>query len=241
MGTFLVRLFSPYTLKTFSVRVDAATAEMAKDKVLYQTIKLPDGTVKRVPKVLRDPDGYEFEAEEHYVISVTPISAIPMPPFELMPEEDVKKAEWLKPAIVTEPLAKGSTPVGSPRLETEIPNAVTTVLFSQEVKSKCIRFKEPYTLKERHYSSGEVECYLTWSQARQLCETKFKVLKSPPLMPLIDPKGKALREGEEVTYSDPEDLEWAKLETARGNLQQITTPIAEWLYPEYIGKVKYHI
>ncbi|MEM1551590.1 MAG: hypothetical protein QXH03_02835 [Candidatus Bathyarchaeia archaeon] len=245
MATYLVRLYSPYTLKTFAMRVDAKTAEEAKNEVLYQTVKLPDGTVKKVPRVLTDPDGYEFEAEPHFIISVAPIKTLPPPPYELMDEDEVKEAEWLKPAIIPEPLAKGSAPVGGLKLEAEIPDAITTLFFTQEVRSKCIRFKEPYTVKilgrERRYSPGEVECNLTWSQARKLCEIKFRVLKSPPLTPLIDPKGRALREGEEVTYSDPEDLEWAKLETARGNLQQITTPIAEWLYPEYRGKVKYRI
>jgi len=280
MAAYLVRLYSPYTLKTFTIRVDAPTAEMAKDKILYETLRLPDGTVKKIPRVLTDPDGYEFEAEPHFIISVAPIKALPLPPYELMSEDEVKEAEWLKPAIIPEPLAKGSAPVGGLKLEAEIPDATTTILFSREVRSKCIRFREPYTLKilggERRYSPGDVECNLPWEQAKKLCEVKFKVLRSPPLMPLIDPKGRALREpltGEayerekakldellkagkikketyeerlselrgEYTYSDPEDLEWARLEVARGNLQQITAPIAEWLYPEYRSKVKYRI
>ncbi|MEM0111358.1 MAG: LAGLIDADG family homing endonuclease, partial [Candidatus Parvarchaeota archaeon] len=226
------------------------------------------------------PEGFEFKVEEDFIVNVYPAKTMPPPPYELMSEEEVKRAEWLKPAIVTEPLAKGSTPVGGLKLEAEIPDATTAFLFSQEVRSRCIRFREPYTLKtpegERRYSPGDVECNLPWEQAKKLCEVKFKVLRSPPLMPLIDPKGRVLREpltGEayerekakldellkarkigketyekkldelrgEYTYSDPEDLEWARLEAARGNLQQVTTPIAEWLYPEYRAKVRYKV
>lgn len=247
MPTYLVRLYSPYTLKTFAIRVDAPTAEMAKQEILYQKVKLPDGTVKLVPKVLRDPDGYEFEAEPHYVISVAPVAVIPKPPYELMSEEEIKEAEWLKPAIITEPLAKGSTPVGSPKLETEIPDSLTTMFFSQEVRSKAIRFLD-YCPEFKvgiktygPYKPGDKEYNLPWSKAKELCTIKYRVLKSPPLTPLIDPKGKALREGEEVSYSEPDELLWAKKQVQLGNLQQITTPIAEWLYPEYKTKVKYKI
>ncbi|MEM2386130.1 MAG: hypothetical protein QXO67_04015, partial [Candidatus Bathyarchaeia archaeon] len=95
MGTYLVRLYSPYSLKTFAVRVDAATVEEAKRKVLYHRIKKPDGTVELVPRTITDPDGYEFEAEEHFIISIAPIKAIPLPPYELMDEDEVKEAEWL--------------------------------------------------------------------------------------------------------------------------------------------------
>ncbi|MEM4531834.1 MAG: hypothetical protein QXY39_08200, partial [Thermofilaceae archaeon] len=132
MGTFAVRLYSPFSGRTFIVRVEAPTAELARDKILYQTIRLPDGTVKKVKRVLTDPDGFEFEAEEDLVVNVYPVKTMPPPPYELMSEEDVKRAEWLKPAIVTEPLAKGSTPVGGLKLEAEIPDATTTFLFSQE-------------------------------------------------------------------------------------------------------------
>jgi hypothetical protein len=233
MPTYLVRLYSPYTLKPFAKRIDAPTAEEAKKKV--------------VGSIIRDPDGYEFQVEPYYIISVAPITVFPKPPYELMDEEEVKEAEWLKGAIITEPLAKGSTPVGSPKLETEIPNSFTTVFFGQEVKSRSIRFLEDYPkfkvgIKEYGpYKRGDVEHKLPWSKAKELCAVKFRVLKSPPLTPLIDPTGRALREGEEVTYSEPEHLAWAKLQVQKGNLQQITEPVAEWLYPEYKTKVRYKI
>jgi hypothetical protein len=233
MPTYLVRLYSPYTLKPFAKRIDAPTAEEAKKKVI--------GTV------IRDPDGYEFQVEPYYIISVAPIVTFPKPPYELMDEEDVKEAEWLKGAIITEPLAKGSTPVGSPKLETEIPDSFTTIFFGQEVKSRSIRFLEDYPafkvgIKEYGpYRKGDVEHKLPWTKAKELCQIKFKVLKSPPLTPLIDPTGRALKEGEEVIYFEPEHLAWAKLQTLKGNLQQITEPVAEWLYPEYKTKVRYRI
>ena len=233
MPTYLVRLYSPYTLKTFAKRIDATTAEEAKKKVV--------GTI------IRDPDGYEFHVEPYYIISVAPIVVLPKPPYELMDEEEVKEAEWLKGAIITEPLAKGSTPVGSLKLETEIPDAYTTIFFGQEVRSKSIRFLEDYpefkvgVKKYGPYRRGDVEHTLPWSKARELCRIKFRVLKSPPLTPLIDPTGRALREGEEVAYAEPEHLAWAKLQVLKGNLQQITEPTAEWLYPEYKTKIRYKI
>ena len=76
MTTYLVRLYSPYSLKTIVKRIDALTAEDAKRKVI--------GTV------VVDPDGYEFEVEPYYIVSVAPIKAIPPPPYKLMPEERVK-------------------------------------------------------------------------------------------------------------------------------------------------------
>jgi hypothetical protein len=231
--TYLVRLYSPYTLKTFAKRVDAISQEEAKKKIV--------GTI------VVDPDGYEFIVESYFVISVAPIVALPRPPYELMDEEEAKEAEWLKGAIVPEPLAKGSTPVGSPKLETEIPDALTSIIFGQEVRSRSIRFLEDYpkfkigTREYGPYSKGDVEHKLPWKTARLLCAVKFRVLKSPPLTPLIDPTGKALREGEEVYYSEPEHLSWAKLQVSKGNLEQITEPVAEWLYPEYKAKIKYRI
>ncbi len=231
--SYVVRLYSPYTLKEFTIRVTAPTAELAKNKLLG--------------KVVTDPDGYDFTVEEYYIINVLPITTFPAPPYKLMPEEEVKEAEWLKPAIVTEPLAIGSTPVGPPKLETEIPDAFTRIFFSQEVRSRAIRFLEDYPkfkigIKDYGpYKRGDVEYHLPWTKARELCGIKFRVLKSPPLAPLIDPKGRALKEGEEVFYSDPEDLAWAKTQVLRGNLQQITEPVAEWLYPEYKTKVRYKI
>jgi hypothetical protein len=231
--TYLVRLYSPYTLKTFAKRVDATSQEEAKKKVV--------GTI------VVDPDGNEFMVEEYYVITVAPIAAFPKPPYDLMDEEEVKEAEWLKDAIVTEPLAKGSTPVGSPKLETEIPDALTWIIFGQEVKSRSVRFLEDYPkfkigIREYGpYRRGDVEHKLPWKTARLLCAVKFRVLKSPLLSPLIDPTGKALMEGEEVYYSEPEHLSWAKLQVLKGNLEQITEPVAEWLYPEYKTKIKYRV
>jgi hypothetical protein len=232
MTTYLVRLYSPYSLKTIVKRIDALTAEDAKRKVI--------GTV------VVDPDGYEFEVEPYYIVSVAPIKAIPPPPYKLMPEERVKEAEWLKGAIVPEEgLALGSEPVGPPKLETDVPDTYTTLFFSREVKSKAIRFLEDakfkYMGRDYEFKRGDITDTLPWAKARELCSIKFRVLKSPPLAPLIDLKGRALKEGEEVVYSDPEDLSWAKLQVAKGNMQQITEPVAEWLYPEYKTKVKYKI
>jgi hypothetical protein len=234
LPTYLIRLYSGYALKTFTTRVDAPTAEMAKQKI--------------VGKLITDPWGNEWRVEPYDIVSVAPISVMPLPPYKLMPEEEVKEAEWLKHAIVPpEGLAEGSTPVGSPKLETEIPDALTSVFFSQEVKSRSIRFLEDCPkfkigIKEYGpYRRGDVEHKLPWSKAKELCQIKFRVLKSPPLTPLIDPTGRALKEGEEVVYSEPESLPWAKLQVLKGNLQQITEPVAEWLYPEYKTKIKYRI
>jgi len=231
MPVYAVRLYSPFTLKTFVLRVEAPTAELARKKIIGKTIT---------------QDGYEFDVEDHYIISVAPVKFFPPPPYELMPEEKVKEADWIKGAIVPEEgLARGSEPVGPPKLETDVPNLYTTVFFSREVKSKAIRFLEDtkfrFMGRDYEYRRGDVEDALPWSKARELCAIKFRVLKSPPLTPLIDPKGRSLKEGEEIVYSDPEELTWAKLQVAKGNLQQITEPVAEWLYPEYKTKVKYKI
>jgi hypothetical protein len=232
MTTYLVRLYSPYSLKTFAKRIDALTAEDAKRKVI--------GTV------VIDPDGYEFEVESYYIVSVAPIKATPPPPYKLMPEERVKEADWLKGAIVPEEgLAFGSEPVGPPKFETDVLNMYTTVFFSREVKSKAVRFLEDTKFKfmgrDYEYKRGDVEDALPWSKAKELCAVKFRVLKSPLLAPLIDPKGRSLKEGEEIVYSEPEELAWAKLQVVKGNLQQLTEPVAEWLYPEYKTRVKYKI
>lgn len=234
MPTYLVRLYSPFTVKTFALRVEAPTVAEAKKQLIGKTIIDPTSSL-------------EFDVEEHHIISVVPVVVYPLPPYPLMSEDEVKKAEWLKGAIIdeTRPIPKGGTPVGSPRLASVLPDTFTSLFFEQEVRSKCIRFLEPYTMKilgkEYHYNPGDIECGLTWAQARELCAIKFKVLKSPPFTPLMDPKGRTLKEGEEVTYSDPEDLEWAKLQVARGNMQQLTSPIAEWAYPEARTKVRYKI
>jgi hypothetical protein len=232
MPTYLVKIYSGYALKTFGIRVTAPTAEMAKQKILG--------------KVVTDPWGYEFVVEPYDIVSVTPIEVVPRPPYILMPEERAKEAEWLKGAIVPEEgLALGSEPVGPPKLETDVPDTYTTLFFSREVKSKAIRFLEDtkfkYMGRDYEFKRGDITDALPWTKARELCSIKFRVLKSPPLTPLIDPKGRALKEGEEVVYSDPEDLAWAKLQVQKGNMQQITEPVAEWLYPEYKTKVKYKI
>jgi hypothetical protein len=122
MPTYLVRLYSPFTLKTFALRVEAPTAELAKKKILGKTVT--------------DPDQYEFDVEDYYIISVAPVKVFPMPPYELMPEEKVKEAKWLKGAIVEEPLPKDAEPAGSPKLATVIPDSIVTLLYEQEVKSR---------------------------------------------------------------------------------------------------------
>jgi hypothetical protein len=245
MPIYLIELYSPFTLKRFYLRVEAPTAELAKDKLLYKKVKMPDGTVKIEPNIITDPDGFQFEGEDHFVVGVYPAKIMPPPPYELMPEEEVKEAEWLKPAQIITPLAKGSTPKGTPKMETPIPDSLTTIPFVQEVRSRAIRFLEDIPsfkvgIKEYGpYKAGDREYNLPWSKAKELVAVKFKVLKSPPLSPLIDPNGKVLREGEEIVYSEPEELSWAKTQTLKGNLQQITVPVAEWLYPQYKGIVKY--
>jgi hypothetical protein len=122
MPTFLVRLYSPFTLKTFALRVEAPTAELAEKKILGKTVA--------------DPDGYQFDVEDYYIISVAPVKVLPAPPYELMPEERVKEARWLKGAIIEEPLPKDAEPSGSPKLATVIPDAIVTLIYEQEVKSR---------------------------------------------------------------------------------------------------------
>jgi hypothetical protein len=225
MSTYIVKLYSGYAQKTFGIRVTALTAEMAKQKL--------------IGKVVTDPWGYEFTVEEYDIVGVVPYEPPRPPPYRLMPEERVLEAEWLKKAIVPEEgLAFGSEPVGPPKLETEVPNLLTTIFFSREVKSKAIRFLEDYKFKymgkDYEYRRGDIEDALPWSKARELCAVKFRASKW-----LVTPTGIGIREGEEVVLSDPEDLAWAKLQVSKGNLEQITEPVAEWLYPEYKAKVKY--
>jgi len=216
----------------FEKYVDAPSIESAKKKL--------------IGSIVADPEGYEFEVEEDFILTVAPTKLYITPPYKLLPEEKVKRADWLRGAIVSddEPVPDGATPVGGLKPAAKIPqDEIFWLIYEQEIRSACIRFREPYTLKwmerEKTYRPGDIECDLPWSEACKLCAIKFRVVKTPPRMPLIDPRGESLKEGEEVTYSMPEELEWARRQVDQGNLRQITEPIAEWLYPDVKVKVRY--
>jgi len=180
---YTVFLYCPYDpdLQEFPVTVDAPTEELARKKILGKTVTCPSG--------------HAFEVEDFFIIRVYPSKTVPPPPYKLMPEEDVKRAKWLKPAIVEEPLPLGAKPKGSPKLAATIKNAVVTLLYEQPVESKAIQFVEYYpafTVKRGNreitygpYYRGDI-VYLPVKKAKELVDAGFARWAYP------DYKGKVL-------------------------------------------------
>jgi len=126
------------TFTEFPVDIEAPTEELAKKKIIGMEVTCPKG--------------HTFKIEPIFITRIYPKKPIPTPPYKLMPEESVKEADWLRGAIVEEPLPLGAHPKGSPKLATIIKNALTTLIYEQPIESRAIRFKEyyaPFTIKIR--------------------------------------------------------------------------------------------
>jgi len=124
MATWLVTVYSPYDLSETNVRVEATTSEEARKAAVGRTTT--------------DLHGNDFEIDEDHIISVYPFKPIKPVPYKTYPTDPSEKPpSWLLGADVLEdrPLPVGARPVGSPTLSEVIPNALTTVLYSQPVAS----------------------------------------------------------------------------------------------------------
>lgn len=141
IAVFDVAVYCPFCLVQFSVNIEAPTAELARRKAVGATAVCPKG--------------HEFELEDLWILHVYPLKTVAPPPYDLMSEEDVKEARWLKGAMFEEPLPKGSRPEGSPKLATIIPDALTSFIYRQKVTSK------------------EYPEYTGWIQYRRDIFTKF--------------------------------------------------------------------
>jgi len=228
MPRYLFRLTSPYTGEIFDHVIEASSVDEAKKKILK--------TVVHDPKDVR----LTFKVEETFIIAGPyPLVGVIPTPYIPMPEEKVKEAKWLKGALGREvPLAIGSEPVGPPKLEAVKKDSLTWFVFSRPIRSKAIRFltrypKFEYAGKEwGPYEPGQIEDGLTWEKAKDLVKATYEVVKPLPDRPFYKP-------GDEITVSEPEDIEWAKKMASLGYLKLVLPPVAEWLYPTYEDKVSY--
>lgn len=121
---FAVRVYSPFDLSETSIVVSAVDVETAKKKAIGRTAF--------------DMAGYEFEIEEHNIISIYPFRTIETLPYKTYPlDPTVKPPPWLLGANVVEakPLPLGAIPVGSPELSQTIKDALTTLIYQQKVRS----------------------------------------------------------------------------------------------------------
>jgi len=136
-GEFSVCLFCPLCLRDFSIRIESPTRATAREAAIGKTVHCP---VK-----------HEFVVEPH---NITTVQAFLRPaPWEVhpiykqkfvyvggvaTPEEMPKPPSWLIGAEIVEekPLPPdGWRPTGTPTLKKEIPDALNTLIYQQEVRS----------------------------------------------------------------------------------------------------------
>lgn len=123
--TWIIRVYSPYDLSEINITLEAATPEEARKKAVGRTVT--------------DKLGYDFEIEEHNIMSIYPFKVIEPLPYKTYPLDPTEKPPpWLLGAWITEdkPLPVGSAPVGSPKLKQTIYDDLTSVIYEQSVKSK---------------------------------------------------------------------------------------------------------
>jgi len=98
LADYIVRLYCPYCLQEFSRHVNAVNEEDARRQTLGATVQCPD-------------ELHSFEVEDYNIIGVAAYKPYPTPPYELMPESEVKQKTWLKGALIPEPLPREAEPV----------------------------------------------------------------------------------------------------------------------------------
>lgn len=121
---FIVRVYSPYDLSETTIVLSAVDAETAKTKAVGRTAF--------------DASGYEFEVEEHNIISVYPFRTAEPLPYKTYPlDPTMRPPSWLLGATLVEsrPLPIGARPVGSPELTETIKDALTTLIYQQKIRS----------------------------------------------------------------------------------------------------------
>lgn len=123
--SWIIRVYSPFDLSETNIVLEAASPEEARAKAVGRTAT--------------DKLSYQFEIEDHNIISVYPFKTVEPLPYKTYPlDPAAKPAPWLLGAWITEdkPLPVGSAPVGSPKLKQTIYDDLTSLIYEQSVKSK---------------------------------------------------------------------------------------------------------
>jgi hypothetical protein len=127
MAKWLFLLICPLHLKEVHLIVDALSQEEATAKVLGKTYHCPWHPV------------HEFEIQEHHIVGIIKYPYTKYPKVTVVPGKKEEVPTWLKGAWrekADEMLPPDAEPSGSPMLASIIPNAFTSFIYKQAIKSR---------------------------------------------------------------------------------------------------------